>query len=155
VVWDRVSSTPGEGEPLFAATHPIRQRCAMQNLLCQVCGEKAKKNRRGIRWVLPSSVEEIRSMGSRPVVSEPPTCEPCFGAARFQCPVLRERRVCSRVERSLVVGVAGDLYVGVGSTVALAAPGVVVPFSDRRSCKWVVASEIVRELIDWEFDFPA
>ncbi|WP_424184261.1 hypothetical protein ACOBQX_20365 [Actinokineospora sp. G85] len=51
-----------------------------------------------------------------------------------------------------MIGVAGDLYACAGSSVALVAPRVVIRFSDERSCRWVVASKIVREFVDWKFE---
>ncbi|WP_233580407.1 hypothetical protein [Streptomyces triticirhizae] len=47
VLWRRVPSTPGKGNPEFGAVHPLRQRLALAGLLCQVCGSPADRTEDG------------------------------------------------------------------------------------------------------------
>src|SRR5438270_10139290 len=48
VLWTRAGSRRGEGEPYYKKVHPLRQRKAMRQLLCQVCAEPADHNTKGV-----------------------------------------------------------------------------------------------------------
>src|SRR5262245_58187522 len=47
VLWTRYVRAPGEGLPQLSKVHPYRQRRAMRQLLCQVCGGPADQNEQG------------------------------------------------------------------------------------------------------------
>lgn len=48
VLWTRVRSCRGVGEPIYEKQHPLRQRKAMRALLCQVCAAPADQNQHGV-----------------------------------------------------------------------------------------------------------
>src|ERR1043165_6650830 len=41
VLWIRITTSIGDGRPLYRQMHPFRQRRAMRKLLCQVCARPA------------------------------------------------------------------------------------------------------------------
>ena len=53
VLWRRIASQPGQGEPEFGRVHSLRQRRAMRRLLCQVCAQPADPTDQGVLWLLP------------------------------------------------------------------------------------------------------
>jgi hypothetical protein len=48
VLWSRVASQPGRGKPLLGKVHSLRQRVAMAQLRCQVCGGPADRTAAGL-----------------------------------------------------------------------------------------------------------
>lgn len=81
-IWQ--SHAPGEGRPLFTKPHHVRQRRAIQQCLCSVCGEPTSRRDRywfqHCEWHAPSK-------GWR--VVEPPLHSACAEIARAQCPRLK------------------------------------------------------------------
>src|SRR3989442_1499615 len=53
VLWSRIPSLPGRGRPRCGKIHSPRQRRAMRDLLCQVCGKPADHNEEGTLWLVP------------------------------------------------------------------------------------------------------
>lgn len=45
----------GGGRPLYEQLDPRRQRRASDRLLCQVCGGRPPRSRRGVLWLLPAA----------------------------------------------------------------------------------------------------
>lgn len=52
VLWQRAAVRHGVGRPEFGKVHPLRQRRAMRQLLCQVCAGPADRNYDGVLWLL-------------------------------------------------------------------------------------------------------
>ncbi|MDV6290348.1 DUF6415 family natural product biosynthesis protein [Streptomyces sp. UP1A-1] len=57
VLWKRHVDRPGMGRPLYGKVHAGRQRRAMAELLCQVCGGPADEDDRGVLWLLEDDRE--------------------------------------------------------------------------------------------------
>lgn len=79
-VWQ--PNRPGEGRPLFAFPHAVRQRKAMVRNLCSICGE----------WVPATESWHFggRSDGRHVVTTEPPMHHRCARIALDRCPNLRD-----------------------------------------------------------------
>lgn len=77
---------PGEGKPLFAAPHMVRQRRAVAQMLCTVCGEPTTA---GQRWMFP--LGHWREVGGRRhwLSTETPVHRACADRAAEVCPHLR------------------------------------------------------------------
>lgn len=83
-VWQ--SFKPGEGRPIFAAPHMVRQRRSIAELRCTVCGERTAESD---RWWFP--------IGSWRhgwwVSTESPVHLKCADLAAHACPFLRTKGV--------------------------------------------------------------
>ncbi len=110
VLWRRIPSTPGRGEPEFGAVHALRQRVAMTGLLCQVCGAPADRNEHGVLWLMGEASDAPGSWPQGLETAHPPVCRPCASLAVRACPHLRRRHVALRVQRCTPAGVHGVLY---------------------------------------------
>lgn len=76
------------GEVVWREMHTGRQRRAMQDTLCQVCGNAIEG--RPIPWLLPGVEVLVSRPRGRPfLTTTPPTCSDCAPTARTSCPVLR------------------------------------------------------------------
>jgi hypothetical protein len=106
VLWTRMSSRPGEGRPLYAQLHPLRQRRAMRRLLCQVCAEPAQYNEQGHLWLVLPSEEDEEDWPEGVINPYPPVCLRCARLSVRQCPPLRRRFVAVRAH-SVLYGVFG------------------------------------------------
>jgi hypothetical protein len=84
VLWARASRHPGEGRPLFAQVHPLRQRRAMRMLLCSVCGGPADRDEDGVLWLLTDHRDDWPGWPSRMAAIEPPVCRPVNLARTLQ-----------------------------------------------------------------------
>lgn len=146
VLWFRTPSRPGHGQPLFAKVHPVRQRRAMQRLLCNVCARPADQTDDGVLWLLRDFRNDWpgwpRNMGA----VEPPVCVPCVRVATRMCPALRKGAVAVRVRHAPIAGVRGTLYRS-GGLAPVAVGEVTVAYEDSR-IRWVRAINLVRELQD-------
>ena len=107
VLWSREPSQPGRGEPLFGKVHSLRQRLAMSQLRCQICGGPADQSADGVLWIIDSPSEDI-SPGEK--TAHPPVCRPCAHRSVIACPHLRGRFTAVRVRCFAPVGVNGALY---------------------------------------------
>lgn len=146
VLWMQTASRQGRGRPEFARVHPLRQRRAMDLLLCQVCGGPADRSEDGVLWLLRDHRGDWPSWPEGMASTEPPVCRPCIAVARRLCPALRRGAVAVRVRQSPIAGVRGALY----------RRGVLVPVTARAdnlayddpSVRRVLASALIRELRD-------
>lgn len=75
---------PGEGKPLFAKPHMVRQRRSIAEMRCTVCGEKTPTNDRW--WFKLGRIEEGMFM-----TTEAPVHRVCADFALKVCPHLRGR----------------------------------------------------------------
>lgn len=93
-----------KGVPEFAQVHPERQRRAMDELRCQVCGEQAPGN---LRWLVPGVPKANRDI----ITAHAPVCGQCEGIARHFCPHLRDHKWTTIVARTVErYGVIGDVF---------------------------------------------
>jgi hypothetical protein len=143
VLWTRCVRTPGVGEPEFGKVHPYRQRQAMRQLLCQVCGRPADRTEQGHLWLMGWAERPFSGPES---TGQPPVCLRCAGSASRVCPHLRRGLLAVRVRQAPVVGVFGLLHtagrngpVGVGAAALL--------YDDPR-VRMLQARQLMRELRD-------
>ena len=148
VLWRRVSSSPGVGLPEFGSIHSPRQREAMRDLLCQVCGGPADQNAEGTLWLLQDHRTDWPGWPHRMGVTEPPVCLPCAQAARRHCPALRrEGHVALRVSGCPVSGITGALYrAGTVYPTATNTGRIVMVAFDDPAVRWIQAAHLVREI---------
>lgn len=149
VLWTRTPSQPGKGKPQFGNVHALRQRNAMERLLCQVCGGPADRTPEGVLWLLTDEIHDPPKPASWDVVtSHPPLCEPCAHTSIRACPHLRNDFTAVRVRSFERAGVHGALYQPHGpNPVAIDAAGVA--FDDPR-INWVCAGQLLLRLTDFQ-----
>lgn len=104
-LWARESNRRGKGHPEFAHLSARRQRKAMKQGLCQVCGEKIEPP---YIWLM--SREHMKDMLSTRVTMNPPTCQVCVDIAKTHCPDLKSNgSTLLKVETFDIVGVFGEI----------------------------------------------
>jgi hypothetical protein len=147
VLWTRTPARIGKGRPLFKKLHPRRQRRAMLDLLCQVCGQPADHTNQGALWLLPGN--EIGDGSEGVVTIYPPLCVPCARISVGMCPALRQGYRLLRA-RSRVIGVTGLVFRPTHPFPRLVVdddyPDVVS--WDDPMLAWTLACQLVRELVD-------
>jgi len=147
VLWRRVPSSPGVGEPEFGNIHTSRQCQAMRDLLCQVCGGPADQTAEGTLWLLKDHRGDWPDWPHRMGVTEPPICLPCAQTARDACPALRrEGHVALRVAGCPVSGISGALYRAGGVYPSATATGMAMVAFDDPAARWIQAAHLVREI---------
>ncbi|WP_202233038.1 hypothetical protein [Actinacidiphila reveromycinica] len=110
ILWRRVPSSPGRGRPQYGKVHFLRQRLAMDGLLCQVCGCSAREDAAaddGVLWLLR---DDPGTWSEEVVTGHPPVCLPCAWQSVRACPHLRGGYAAVRVRRFVPSGVHGVLY---------------------------------------------
>ncbi|WP_328917075.1 MULTISPECIES: hypothetical protein [unclassified Streptomyces] len=112
ILWRRVPSMPGKGRPQYGKVHFLRQRLAMDGLLCQVCGGPARKDATndGLLWLLGEDPDDRSSWPTEMVTGHPPVCLSCAWLSVRACPHLRHQYAAVRVRRFSPSGVHGVLY---------------------------------------------
>jgi len=145
VLWYRTPSRPGNGQPLFAKVHPLRQRRAMRRLLCNVCAKPADRTEDGVLWLLRDYRDDWSGWPENMGAIEPPVCLPCVRLSSRMCPALRKGAVAVRVRQAPIAGVRGALYRSGFGPVPEAVDEVTVAYEDPR-VPWVRAINLVREL---------
>jgi hypothetical protein len=106
VLWAQRPSRPGSGEPIYNRVHPLRQRRAMQKLLCQVCAGPADQNRQGTLWLLRDDRGDWPDWPEKMGNTHPPLCLRCARISVRACPWLKPGFVTVRAH-STVAGVSG------------------------------------------------
>lgn len=144
VLWQQTAVRPRLGRPEFARVHPLRQRRAMELLLCQVCGKPAEQDEAGVLWLLRDHRDDWPSWPEAMASTEPPICLPCVSASRRLCPALRRGSVAVRVRQFPIVGVRGVLYRR-GTLVPVAAQAGNFTY-DNPAVPRVLTSALIREL---------
>lgn len=144
VLWVRADRNPRAGRPNFMRVHPLRQRRAMDHMLCQVCGLTVWGTREDERAVF------LVQSGGRPiaegeVTSSPPVHEACALQAIDLCPHLRRGWAAALVGWAPCWGVAGISYdpatlTPIGDSDDL----IEIPYEAEQRLRWVVAA---RELV--------
>jgi hypothetical protein len=152
VLWPRMPLRPGRGRPDFARMHPLRQRRAMAELLCQVCAQPADRNDDGVLWLLPDRRGDWPGWPVGAAVQEPPVCLLCALVSLRYCPALRDGAVAVRVRTSQVTGVFGTIY-RAGPLRPVAVDVETVRYDDPR-LPWVQAERLVRELGECSINPP-
>lgn len=150
VLWTRAVSRPGQGRPLYAKLHPVRQRRAMRRLLCQVCGQPADYTEQGHLWLAVEQQDTWTGWPEASVNPFPPVCTGCAARSVRLCPPLRRGFTAFRAHSTLygVIGVQfrpGHTY----PSVALAQDdgGRPVSFS-HPAIHWTQATQLARTMHD-------
>ena len=90
ILWHRVAWAPGQGKPLYAEIHTMRQRSALSLALCQICAAPAQI------WMTPALLWDEHLAEHGPAVpyptNDPPVCRPCAVMAARYCPELDSRK---------------------------------------------------------------
>jgi len=144
VLWSRVPSRPGTGEPRYNTVHPLRQRRAMRRLLCQVCAGPADENEHGTLWLLRDHREDWADWPEGMGNAHPPLCLRCAHISVKACPWLTPGFVAIRA-RSTITGVSGELFRPGHSGPEFATMTIAYRHSTRR---WMQARQLVRTLHD-------
>ncbi|AEW93898.1 MULTISPECIES: hypothetical protein [Streptomycetaceae] len=109
-LWVRQGIARGKGAPEWAAVHALRQRRAMYDLLCQVCGATT------LDGVSEQQLYLLHAAGGRQIeegerTASPPVHPACAVEAIEACPALRAGGyVAAWVRDSLPWGVVGMLH---------------------------------------------
>lgn len=142
VLWSRKAERLGRGKAQFAGVHPRRQRRAMQDLLCQVCGRSADVNDLGVLWLEPITPEAPL----RGEMTHPPVCVPCAVGAMRSCPRLRRTGAhVLRVRHPKPWGVHGVLYCPALNGTLHPEEAVEVSYWDSEA-QWVLATQMITTL---------
>ena len=149
LLWQRRPESPYVGSALFGKVHPGRQRRAMRELLCQVCGEPADRDDRGVLWLLEDGRSDYKGWPEDLLTTHPPMCLGCLRRARQECPHLWKGSVAVRVGRSDVCAVYGRRYT-LGRLGPLPAEADVVSL-ESPAVHWTVAAQLVRGLNECTF----
>jgi hypothetical protein len=147
VLWTRIGSRVGVGNPLFKKLHPVRQRRAMSRLLCQVCAQPADHTEHGTLWLVPG--DEVGGWADWPeqmTTIHPPLCLACARISVRMCPALRSGSVAVRAH-SRLRGVNGVVFEPAGRYPGLAVTdrAEVIPYEDPEVA-WVQAVLLARLL---------
>lgn len=112
ILWRRMPNLPGKGKPQYGKVHFLRQRQAMDALLCQVCGRPARKDATpdGLLWLLGEDPDDPGTWPADMVTGHPPVCLSCAWLSVRACPHLRKQYAALRVRRFSLSGVHGVLY---------------------------------------------
>lgn len=160
ILWRRVPSLPGKGKPQYGKVHLLRQRQAMDALLCQVCGQPAKKDAtpEGILWLLNEDPDDLSTWPADMVTGHPPTCLSCAWLSVHACPHLRKQYTAVRVRRLSLSGVHGVLYRPSFPAPVLHGVGG-LDFGDDRM-PWMQAAQLMMcldefKLVDLEAEYRA
>jgi hypothetical protein len=125
---------PGEGEPMFAMMHIARQRRAVIDQLCHVCGRPTPKHDRWIFPVASGGLVTLHDGTQQYGCNVPPIHKACTERAAAECPHL------SRLQETplKVVGDEGrvihrtDITPGLEPLAKTLPPGLEVVFSCYR-----------------------
>ncbi|UGQ12512.1 hypothetical protein LO772_02530 [Yinghuangia sp. ASG 101] len=148
ILWRRMPSRPGRGRPQYGKVHLLRQRRAMEALLCQVCGLPAASDATddGVLWLLNEDPHDPGAWLPGLVTGHPPVCLHCAWLSVRACPHLRRQYAAVRVRRHTLSGVHGLLHIpghphplphGVGG----------LDFGDTRM-PWMQAAQLMMRLDD-------
>nr|CEL22212.1 Phage protein [Kibdelosporangium sp. MJ126-NF4]CTQ92994.1 Phage protein [Kibdelosporangium sp. MJ126-NF4] len=127
----------------------MRQRRAMRQLLCQVCGGPADQTEAGVLWLLQDHREDWTGWPEAMAVTEPPICLSCARLSIRLCPALRKGAVTVRAKEYPLVGIHGQLYTGPGPLPT--AVGKAVLAFESPAARWILATGLVRQLRDCRF----
>jgi hypothetical protein len=147
VLWPRVPSRPGLGEPLYAVVHPLRLRRAMRRLLCQVCASPADHTDAGTLWILPEDgTFDWSEWPKRVLTTHAPVCVRCARISVKVCPAVKRGHQVVRAH-STVIGISGEQYEPDFPFPRLVGENVLAKFGEP-VIRWVKANYLVRELHD-------
>ncbi|MEU2426870.1 hypothetical protein ABZ619_38660 [Streptomyces sp. NPDC007851] len=154
VLWRLWDDIQGSGEPLWKDVHAPRQRKAMAEGLCQVCGGPANTNEQGMLWLLEDQRDEGPTWPNGYMTVHPPVCRPHAPVAAAQCPHLQRTGVVPvRVGNFITDAVYGQRYYR--SRLGLVGGEKSVFLTRTWQAKWVVAGQLAATLDDCTILDPA
>ncbi|MGW8329399.1 hypothetical protein ACWGLE_15995 [Streptomyces sp. NPDC055897] len=144
VLWLRTGIARGSGQPFFAKVHALRQRQAIDHLLCQVCGASTY-GRDDERHLFLVRGEEGEPITEGEKTTAPPICEPCAYESLRSCPHLRKGATAALVGYTPYWGVAGIVYDPITLTPILsdARDGLTLVGFDDPLIRWTLAARLV------------
>ncbi|TDQ00642.1 hypothetical protein [Labedaea rhizosphaerae] len=146
LLWSRVTSRQGVGEPRYRQMHPLRQRRAMNRLLCQVCAGPADHNDDGTLWLVPDQPPLWPGWPERSQTTQPPLCMRCARIAVKACPSLKPGYIAIRAH-SFVSGAWGGLYrTGWPQRPPILTEACTLNLGNP-SLRWLQADQLARELV--------
>lgn len=83
-IWQ--AHAPGQGKPVFASPHMVRQRKSIAQMLCTVCGEPTRE---GERWMFDLGRWTQHGNAMVWLTTEAPVHEACADLAMKVCPHIR------------------------------------------------------------------
>jgi hypothetical protein len=149
VLWTRIASRVGLGNPLFKELHPLRQRRVMLRLSCQVCAQPADYTEQGSLWLMPANERDARPGWPEGMTTiHPPVCAACARISVRMCPALRQGATAVRAH-SRVHGVNGVVFEPGPRRMGLSVTdrAEVIPYGDPE-ISWIQATLLARSLYD-------
>ncbi|WP_344319253.1 hypothetical protein [Streptomyces yatensis] len=109
-LWIRVPVRPGTGAPLLGRVHALRQRQAINQLLCGGCGQPTAGGRPDQRhlFLVASATRQAVVEGEK--TTTPPVCDGCALETVLEGPPPRTGYVAALVEHTSARGVVGIVY---------------------------------------------
>ncbi len=108
VLWIRVPVKHGAGAPLLGRVHALRQRQAMNHMLCQFCGRPTDDRPDG-RYLFLLHAASGKSIADGERTATPPVCDGC-AVEVWGRPSVRRECAAVWVEEATAWGVAGIVY---------------------------------------------
>jgi hypothetical protein len=150
ILWHRVAWAPGQGRPLFADVHTVRQRRAMSRALCQICAGPAQV------WMTPAMLwnEHLaeHGPGAPYPTNDPPVCRTCAEIAVRYCPEVGRGHLYLAPRTWAVTGVRGQIADpvsgGFGHPRMLDLPTATTATPDRTALRMMLAKGLVATLYD-------
>jgi hypothetical protein len=146
VLWMRELDNT-EGVPEFAIVSAIRQRAAMLNRLCQVCGEPISGP---IEWTFAQ--HQIERRDGETITASPPTCKRCAGIAERVCPALARHHERLLVHEYRVWGYYGQVFelLPEDSATPFTLKHRKVRLDDKETLPRLIAKQLYVELVAFE-----
>ncbi|MGK5500423.1 hypothetical protein [Streptomyces sp. URMC 125] len=129
------------GRPRLERVHALRQRRAMWDALCQVCGKSLGNEDRYLFLMRDAG----RPIGEGERTTSPPVCVPCARISLEACPHLRKGAVAAWVNDFPVWGVAGVTY-DPETLEVIPGDDLVDVRYDSEELRWVVAARRIVSL---------
>jgi hypothetical protein len=150
-LWAGQALAQGRGMPHFENVHLLRQRRAMRDLLCQVCGTSTLTGpgpgpEPGHLWLLAARPGDPGPIREGEVTTSPPVCTSCAPAALTYCPHLRRGAVAARVGLARYWGVAGVVHDR--RLQPIPGPDLALVRDDSADLRWILAYRLAVELRD-------
>ncbi|MEU4970021.1 hypothetical protein [Streptomyces smyrnaeus] len=155
VLYERTSGDYGTGNPEWRQIHPLRQRHAMTDLLCQVCAQPPSRTKKGWLFLIPgrATPTALATLEGQPT-THPPLCRPCAKTALEQCPRLKHV-IAVRARKCPLWGVLGVVHLpaspGMHHPATRRLDATTVQYGTRTpggllTTRFILASQLLRQL---------
>ncbi|MEV0440500.1 hypothetical protein AB0I84_47030 [Streptomyces spectabilis] len=143
VLWARQGLARGKGKALFPEVHAFRQRRAMFDLLCQVCGGNTTEESFDRQLYVMNSAKGMPIQEGE-LTTAPPVCQGCAPEAASSCPRLKDRHVAAYAEYNHPWGVSGIL-IHPHTLKPVSPDPVEISYGDPQ-VKWMIANRSLNRL---------